>query len=103
SSSSRAATARAALAPEAFSSDCQALRKAAKKGLEAFLQKKGEKDPVADAEGALNEWRGLATSYAPIREKLEQACADGLGRNLSADTLAMIVDARVDLVSRRRD
>ncbi|HZV01895.1 MAG TPA: hypothetical protein VFF73_34605, partial [Planctomycetota bacterium] len=92
-----------ALAPEAFSSDCQALRKAAKKGLEAFLQKKGEKDPVADAEGALNEWRGLATSYAPIREKLEQACADGLGRNLSADTLAMIVDARVDLVSRRRD
>jgi hypothetical protein len=92
-----------ALAPEAFSSDCQALRKAAKKGLEAFLQKKGEKDPVADAEGARNEWQSLTNSYAPIREKLEQACADGLGKNVSADTLAMIVDARIDLVSRRHD
>ncbi len=92
-----------ALAPDALAARSPLVRKAVLHGLETFLGRKGEKDPVADPEGARAEWTGIVGGYAPLRDKLAKACDEGLARGITAEQLAVIVDARLDLMAHRKE
>ncbi len=67
------------------------------------MGRKGEKDPEKDPEGAKAEWRSAATTYGPIRDKLARACEDGSGKGVSPELLAAIIDARLDLLARKKE
>jgi hypothetical protein len=90
-------------AADAFLSSSLPLRKAAQRGLEKFLGKKGEKDATKDPDGARAEWLPLVSLYGPLREKLAAACDDGSSKSITSDQLAAIVDARVYIVANRQD